>query len=438
MKLARWLKEAIRDVDDAIDSLSRRPRRIVFDARTPMNYVMWRPVAERLAADPRIEQWHMAGEERGRPEALYRRVGVTERVISRVEAQLMRFDLYVCADFVATWLRRRVRRLHIFHGVAGKYGFDEPPPTVAHFDAFFFINRDRMQKYLRRGAIRREAAYLIGMPKVDRLVDGSLERTAVARQFGLDPSRPTVLYAPTWSAASSLPLVGERLLAELARLGVNVLVKLHDRSLDPRVRYSGGVDWPARLAAWEAAGRLRLARDPDSTPALAAADLLVTDHSSIGFEFLLLDRPLVTIQRTELLREARAHPDQVAWMHEAAAVARTVEEAVECVRAGLADPAARREARRRVARRLFYRPGTATDRAVAAVYRLLALRPPEVDLRRPRPRPGRRRAAPAPAAADGEGPDAQAVDEGCRGTPGCRRTRRRLVACRRRPGRWGC
>ena len=29
----------------------------------------------------------------------------------------------------------------------------------------------------------------------------------------------------------------------------NVIVKLHDRSRDPRPFYSGGVDWPARLDA---------------------------------------------------------------------------------------------------------------------------------------------------------------------------------------------
>ncbi|HWP35808.1 MAG TPA: CDP-glycerol glycerophosphotransferase family protein, partial [Thermodesulfobacteriota bacterium] len=372
----RWLVERARDLDDALDRLRSRPRRIVFDARTPMNYVMWRPVAERLAADPRIELWHMAGEERGRPVDLYRTVGVTERIVSRLEAQLIRFDLYVCADFVATWLRRRVRRLHIFHGVAGKYGFDEPDPArMGHFDAFFFVNRDRMVKYLRRGVVGREGAFLVGMPKLDRLVDGSLPKEAAARRFGLDPSRPTVLYAPTWSSASSLPALGERLLAALAGLGVNVLVKLHDRLADPRPRYSGGVDWRARLAPLEAAGRLVLARDPDATPALAAADLLVTDHSSVGFEFLLLDRPVVVIDRPELLRETRAHPDQVAWLREVGAVARSVEEVVAEVCLGLAEPWRRRAARRRVARRLFYRPGSATARAVAGVYRLLALTP---------------------------------------------------------------
>jgi hypothetical protein len=407
MRLPTWLKEALRDADDALDALSRRPRRIVFDARTPMNYVMWRPIAGWLATDPRIEQWHMAGEEAGRPYALYARAGVTERVISRLEAQLMRFDLYVCADFVATWLRRRVRRLHIFHGVAGKNGLDDPGPSVSHFDAFFFINQDRMRRYLHQGVARPDAAYLIGMPKIDRLVDGSLDRTAASRQFGLDPLRPAVLYAPTWSPASSLSVAGEALLEALGRLDVNLLVKLHDWAFDPRVPYSGGIDRGARLGAWEAAGRLRLARDPDSTPALAAADLLITDHSSIGFEYLLLDRPLVVLDEPDLVREARVSAEHVGWLREAAAVARTADEALALVVRGLADPGARREARRRVAARLFYRPGTATDRAVAAVYRLLTLTPPRsvadkepiVNGRYPLSRdPGRRRRKAPPAA----------------------------------------
>lgn len=375
MRLPRWLTEALRDADDALDALRGRPRRILFDARTPMNYVMWRPVARRLAADPRVEQWHMAGEEAGRPYALYERVEVRDRVISRLEAQLMRFDLYICADYVATWLKRRVRRVHIFHGVAGKYGLDAPDPSVGHFDAFFFVNKDRMRRYRAAGVATRRNAYLIGMPKVDRLADGSLDRGGARRALGLGVTRPVVLYAPTWSPHSSLATLGGPLLEALGRLDVEVAVKLHDRAFDARPHYASGEGWPERLAAMEAAGRVHLIRDPDATTALAAADCLVTDHSSVGFEFCLLDRPLVVVDQPELLDAARVTPDHAAWLREAGAAVRTVEEALAAVQAALAEPWRRGPARRRVARRLFYRPGTATDRAVAAVYRLLELSP---------------------------------------------------------------
>ena len=43
----------------------------------------------------------------------------------------------------------------------------------------------------------------------------------------------------------------------------------------------------------------------DITPLLAAADLLVTDHSTVGFEFALLDRPLIVFDAPDLRAAAR-------------------------------------------------------------------------------------------------------------------------------------
>ena len=75
-----------------------------------------------------------------------------------------------------------------------------------------------------------------------------------------------------------------------------------------RPRYSGGVDWVAALAAAPAGPRGVLAPGHDISPYLVAADLMITDHSSAGFEFLLRDRPIVRIHRPELIRDANIHP----------------------------------------------------------------------------------------------------------------------------------
>src|ERR1019366_9448006 len=85
------------------------------------------------------------------------------------------------------------------------------------------------------------------MPKADCLVDDSLQRDAILESLGFDPSRRTVLYAPTWTPYSSLNTMGEQLVDQLARAGFCVLVKLHDNSRDPDPRNSGGVDWVGRL-----------------------------------------------------------------------------------------------------------------------------------------------------------------------------------------------
>jgi hypothetical protein len=213
------------------------------------------------------------------------------------------------------------------------------------------------------------------MPKVDCLVDGSLPRDRTASALGLAPERPTVLYAPTWSPASSLNKFGAALLARLRQLPVNVVIKLHDRSCDRRPQYSGGVDWVGALSPMAEAGRVLIAAAGDICPYLAAADVLITDHSSAGFEFLLLDRPVIRIHVPELLALADVHPDYVRLLASASRSTDDVESTVAAVEHGLANPAAESATRKAVAADLFYRPGSATSRSVSALYEAIQLEP---------------------------------------------------------------
>ena len=60
--------------------------------------------------------------------------------VSPTAVQWAKFDAYINTDFWdMTWLHRQTRRVHFFHGVAGKYGLDAPvriAPVVATFDRF--------------------------------------------------------------------------------------------------------------------------------------------------------------------------------------------------------------------------------------------------------------------------------------------------------------
>ncbi len=148
------------------------------------------------------------------------------------------------------------------------------------------------------------------MPKVDCLVDGSLRRDDVLREIGLDPARPTVLYAPTWSPASSLNLMGveliERLLAQADQPDRQAARSLARPAAAVFRRHR--LARPAGAAAG-ASGRAAAPASANITPYLAAADVMITDHSSAGFEYLLLDRPIVRIHLPELLDQANVHPD---------------------------------------------------------------------------------------------------------------------------------
>jgi hypothetical protein len=197
--------------------------------------------------------------------------------------------------------------------------------------------------------------------------------------LGLDPDRATILYAPTWSAASSINRLGTDFIARLLAGHWNVVVKLHDRLRDPRAFYSGGVDWGAKLAPLLQGARARLADGADICPYLAAADVMITDHSSAGFEYLLLDRPVVRVDVPELLATSNTNPEYVDLLRAASTSVTDARGAIAAVEMGLSDPRRLSSTRIAVANELFYRPGTATRRALDELYALIELDRPGAD-----------------------------------------------------------
>ena len=370
----------LHSIDDALLDWRGGPRRILFEAASPLSMAVFEPILEQMRRDPRVEFWFTAAADKSwNPQRIFEGAGVIDRVISRDAVRWKKFHAYINTDFwTTTWLPRRVKRLHLFHGVAGKYDLDAPTkiaPVVATFDRLMFANVDRLNRYADAGLVDPESprAALIGYPKVDCLVDGSLDRTAILSALGLDERKPTVLYAPTWSPHSSLNLMGEQIITALADLGVNVIVKLHDRSLETTVRGSGGINWRDRLGQLCRDQAVHLAEASNASPYLFVADALVTDHSSVGFEFTLLDRPLIVVHAPELLRHGRINPQKASLLQSASHVIHRADTIAETVEYALAHPAALSAIRRRVANELFYRPGTATARAVDCIYKLLGL-----------------------------------------------------------------
>ena len=354
-------------------------RQILVDSRTAVNYEMVAPVVRLMAADDRVRFSFTASEDPRQLERIYRDAPLAARRIGPGRAALSGWDAYLASDFMwATLPRGAGARIQMFHGVGGKYGFDAPTGSMRQWHRLFFVNERRMNNFIQAGAIDpgSPAACLVGMPKVDCLVDGSMRRDPLLEEFGLDPARPTVLYAPTWSPASSLNHLGVALVERLVQLPINVIVKLHDRSRDLRERYSGGVDWMARLAPILDRPNALLATNANITPCLVAADVMVTDHSSCGFEYLLLDRPLVRIDMPDLITLANVHPDYVDLLASAAHNVSGSDGAnavVAAISRALSHPGELSASRRAVAADLFYRPGTASARCAAALYDVLGL-----------------------------------------------------------------
>jgi len=358
---------------------ARDLRTVLVNARRRMNYTVVAPIVEAMKNDQRVKFCFVSSEEPAKAREIYREGGPDLEIISPLKGASKRVDAYLVADLIWFAMPRGACRIFMFHGVAGKFShvYDTPHRSMREWERLFFINQRRLDNFIRAGAIgpASTAAKLVGMPKVDCLVNGSLDRTVILERLGLDPGQPAVLYAPTWSADSSLNLMGEEIVERLGKAGYAVIVKLHDGSLMPGRFFSGGIDWAARLSPiLKRCGGL-LADGGDCCPFLAASDLLITDHSSVGFEYLLLDRPIVRIHIDRLIESTNINPDYVDIMSSVSMTITRPDQVVRAVEASLSDPTSKSLDRKVVATELFYDPGSATARAVGELYDAIELDP---------------------------------------------------------------
>jgi hypothetical protein len=369
-RVLAWLRRA----DHALARTGSR-RRVLVDVRTPMNLAVLAPVWQALETDDRLAI-RFTGPPRGDLTRAFAEARIGERALSRRQAAVRRWDLYMNADpWDPAQLWRCRRRISFFHGVAGKYNLDCPaglPLDFERYDRVAFPNESRLRRYVEAGIVAADRAVLVGFPKLDRLVNATVPPDRAAAALGLRPDRPTAVYAPTFSPESSLQQHGVAIAACLLDAGFNVIVKLHDRSLDPDPRYSGGEDWRARFAPLAATGNCLFASDADSTRYLLAADVMVTDHSTIGFEFCALDRPLIVFDAPELITAARVDEGKVRLLRSAADVVSTPAEAAQAARAAVGAPGTNGAARAAAVREVFHDPGHATACALALCYALLA------------------------------------------------------------------
>lgn len=341
-------------------------RRILFFAKVPMNYALFEPVHRRLAAHPRL-RFYFTGKHQGQNDLgrLYAGCDLLGgKTIRNSLARWKRFDLYVTPDYRLAGRRARVK-VHLFHGFSIRnFAIQE---RAREFDKLFLIGPYMKRRFLETGILAPDDPRIeeVGMPKLDALVNGAHDREQVLRSLGLDPSNRTVLFAPTWIEGGCLDTQGHAILRALGKLPLNVIVKLHDNSFDPRKqRFDWAKEIPPLLTR-----RMVLATGANSNPYLAAADVLVSDASSVANEFLLLDRPLVFF-RLPHLESQWPSTDRETWGTRTGVAIDRADELERAILDSLDDPGRLSDVRRAAAADFFYSPGRATD---AAVKRLLHL-----------------------------------------------------------------
>ncbi len=349
---------------------------ILFFSKAPMNYVMFRPVAEQLMQDARIRfLFHLEFERGQNPNGVYDPLGVRRsQIVPGVTVRWTNYDLYMSADYRVS-AKRAKRKVHTFHGISfkGKAYVEH----IKNYDDAFLIGPYQKKQFIKRGILAEDDSRFVevGMPKLDPLVNGTFDRAEVLSRVGADPSKPVVLYAPTWRRESSLNLMGEEILRTVGAMpNVTLLLKVHDLCLNPNINAR---DWAAWLAAEQAKGApWKVIRDWDVTPYLAIADLLISDASSVSNEFLLRDRPIIFMDVPELIEKYGEYIDLETWGRKTGIVVVDPAQLPKRIEEQLANPGEYSDIRRAAAADYFYNPGNATAASLKATYRSLELTPP--------------------------------------------------------------
>lgn len=188
--------------------------------------------------------------------------------------------------------------IQVFHGASDKHYLLENK-RILLYDLLLLPGRKHMDKITGAYYLKHPEKFkLVGYPKFDRLVSGTLKSTPL-----FNNGKPTILYAPTWitegsgsklnfspHGESSLPLWGLSLIRAIAPKW-NLIIKYHSRIYDSHASIYEAID--QCIEEMDAEENVKVVRDSDISEYMNQADLMISDISAVCYEWFHTNRPIV-------------------------------------------------------------------------------------------------------------------------------------------------
>lgn len=188
----------------------------------------------------------------------------------------------------------------------------------------FVEGKYRVEKLEESGALGQSQVHLIGLPKLDFYFQGKYnDKAALLQQWGLDPQKPTVLFAPTYKPTCMYEV--KDAIFEATKGDYNLIIKLHHYSWMGKYAPHKQHRIFERRASRYRHSVLLPVTEYNIIPYMAAADTLISEASSTVFDFLAMGKtgiiynlpcdqmrhsngqPLLTEDNRQFLRESFVH-----------------------------------------------------------------------------------------------------------------------------------
>jgi Putative glycosyl/glycerophosphate transferases involved in teichoic acid biosynthesis TagF/TagB/EpsJ/RodC len=236
-----------------------------------------------------------------------------------------------------------IKKIAIFHGMAKVNMFDVRHGQV---DLSLIMGDYTAEKFDELG--RRYE--IVGYPKIDGLFNGSIDVNHYRHKLGIDNHKKTILYAPSWNKGGSIEHLWNHL-PEIAQ-EYNFLVKLHDKSV---------AQWRPKISKYT---NIILIDDPDVVPYYLLADVMISDYSSVIFEYAVLDKPIVLFNSN-----VKINPNGICYKwRDIGMNVENVTELQEAIKLSLMNPKEFSDKRLFYAKQIFkYRDGLSAKRAAEKI-----------------------------------------------------------------------
>ena len=283
-----------------------------------MNYNMFKPIHKRIEEISRAEVFCCFKTENN-DYSDYIRLGVRRnRILSLAQARMRAWDSIVFADVEKPSYLWTNHLVYIYHGVAAKKCtyIDEQGKhldydfryhySLKDYDLIFFHNEEDYKNAKQRGLFKHEdTGQIVGMCCLDEVIrNNNPKKIKEVKVKHIAPEwheKKVIFYAPTWDETASFKRKGQEILDALSTTDCFLIVKPHPLCITSTVGNSG-LDLATFLEEKFSNKNYLLITD---TPyeIMPVADMMISDFSSISFEYTLLRKPLFLFEGGEIQKK---------------------------------------------------------------------------------------------------------------------------------------